>query len=200
MCQRVSTAARHFFWTGTFTQFTRFLHDFTRFYVIFAQFYMIFTQFYAIFAIFTQFFARHKFSAARHLKLFCTPVCTENITFTDWCCGRSGSWWGWWERGASSELLDDNHHHGHLQQLHSHQHLCIAPLHLWWIYLCHMWKITWKLNHLNVVQAWKFSKICQSCRNYRKFYFYLSVGNTIENQYYIGDNLIDILTLSDRSH
>ena len=34
---------------------------------------MIFTRFYAIFAIFTRFFARHKFSAARHLKLFCTP-------------------------------------------------------------------------------------------------------------------------------
>ena len=56
-----------------FTQFTRFLHDFTRFYVIFTQFYMIFTRFYAFFAIFTRFFARHKFSAARHLKLFCTP-------------------------------------------------------------------------------------------------------------------------------
>ena len=26
------------------------------------------------FVIFTQFFARHKFSAARHLKLFCTPA------------------------------------------------------------------------------------------------------------------------------
>ena len=34
---------------------------------------MIFTRFYAIFSIFTRFFARRKFSAARHLKLFCTP-------------------------------------------------------------------------------------------------------------------------------
>ena len=46
---------RHFFSPGTFTRFTRFLHNFTRFYVIFAQFYMIFTQFYAIFANFTRF-------------------------------------------------------------------------------------------------------------------------------------------------
>ena len=36
--------------------------------------YAIFTRFYAIFAIFTRFLARHKNSAARHLKLFCTPV------------------------------------------------------------------------------------------------------------------------------
>ena len=77
MLQHCSTAARHFFSCQTlliFTQFTRFLHDFTRFYVIFTQFYMIFTRFYAFFAIFTRFFARHKFSAARHLKLFCTPA------------------------------------------------------------------------------------------------------------------------------
>ena len=70
MCQRVSTAARHFFLTRDFYTIYAI---FTQFYVIFAQFYMIFTQFYALFAIFMQFFARHKFSAARHLKLFCTP-------------------------------------------------------------------------------------------------------------------------------
>ena len=47
---------RHFFSPGTFTRFTRFLHNFTRFYMIFAQFSMIFAQFYANFAIFTRFF------------------------------------------------------------------------------------------------------------------------------------------------
>ena len=35
---------------------------------------MFFAQFYMIFAIFTRFFYRHKYSAARHLKLFCTPA------------------------------------------------------------------------------------------------------------------------------
>ena len=60
MCQRVSTAARHFFLTRDFYTIYAI---FTQFYVIFAQFYMIFTQFY-----------RHKFSAARHLKLFFTPA------------------------------------------------------------------------------------------------------------------------------
>ena len=34
---------------------------------------MIFTRFYAIFKFFERDFARHKFSAAKHLKLFCTP-------------------------------------------------------------------------------------------------------------------------------
>ena len=69
MWQHCSTAARHFFSCQTLLIFTQF----TRFFVIFTQFYMIFTRFYAFFAIFTRFFARHKFSAARHLKLFCTP-------------------------------------------------------------------------------------------------------------------------------
>ena len=53
MCQRVSTAARHFFDQALLhdlRDFTWFLRDFT------------------------WFFARHKFSAARHLKLFCTPA------------------------------------------------------------------------------------------------------------------------------
>ena len=63
MCQRVSTAARHFFLT----------RHFYTIYAIFTRFYVIFAQFYMIFAIFTRIFARHKFSAARHLKLFCTP-------------------------------------------------------------------------------------------------------------------------------
>ena len=76
MCQRVSTAARHFFLTRDFYTIYAI---FTQFYVIFAQFYMIFTQFYAIFAIFTRFFARHKFSAARHLKLFCTPATSTDL-------------------------------------------------------------------------------------------------------------------------
>ena len=49
MCQRVSTAARHFFFTRDFYTIYAI---FTQFYVIFAQFYMIFTQFYAIFAMF----------------------------------------------------------------------------------------------------------------------------------------------------
>ena len=64
-CQHCSKAL---FLPGTFTRFTRFLHDFTIFYMIFAQFYMIFTRFYAIFAIFTRLFARQKYSAARHLN------------------------------------------------------------------------------------------------------------------------------------
>ena len=75
MCQRVSTAARHFYTIYAI---------FTLFYMIFAQFYMIFTRFYAIFAFFTRLFARQKYSAARHLKLFCTPAfqCDQFIIFT----------------------------------------------------------------------------------------------------------------------
>ena len=46
MCQRVSTAARHFFLTRDFYTIYAI---FTQVYVIFAQFYMIFTRFYAIF-------------------------------------------------------------------------------------------------------------------------------------------------------
>ena len=60
MCQRVSTAARHFFWPGTFTRFTRFLHYFTWFLRNFTWFLHDFTQF-------LRFFARHKFSAARQV-------------------------------------------------------------------------------------------------------------------------------------
>ena len=79
---------RHFFSPGTFTRFTRFLHDLRDFYMILCDFYTILRDFYTIlrdfyailrdfytfFAIFTLFFARHKSSAARHLQLFCTPA------------------------------------------------------------------------------------------------------------------------------
>ena len=56
--------------------------------------------------------------------------------------GRGGGW----ERGARLELLDDDDYHGHIPQLHRHQHLRLPPLHLWWIHLCHMWQINWKVR------------------------------------------------------
>ena len=70
MCQRVSTAARHFFLTR---HFYTIYAIFTRFYAILRDFCAILHDFYTILCNFCDVFARHKFSAARHLKLFCTP-------------------------------------------------------------------------------------------------------------------------------
>ena len=63
------------FWPGTFTWFTRFLHDLRVFTWFFAQFYMIFKQF----------FARHKFYAARPAPL--QPTLSnpkKNLLFYSW--------------------------------------------------------------------------------------------------------------------
>ena len=67
MCQRVSTAARHFFFDQGL------LHDLRDFYKILRDFCAILHDFYTILCNFCDVFARHKLSAARHLKLFCTP-------------------------------------------------------------------------------------------------------------------------------
>ena len=66
MRQRVSTAARHFFYQAL-------LHDLRDFYTILRDFCAILHDFYTILCNFCDVFARHKLSAARHLKLFCTP-------------------------------------------------------------------------------------------------------------------------------
>ena len=50
------------------------LHDLRDFYTILRDFCAILHDFYTILCNFCDVFARHKLSAARHLKLFCTPV------------------------------------------------------------------------------------------------------------------------------
>ena len=70
MCQRVSTAARHFFLTRDFYTIYAI---FTQFYAILRDFCAILLDFYTILCNFCDVFARHKLSAVRHLKLFCTP-------------------------------------------------------------------------------------------------------------------------------
>ena len=49
------------------------LHDLRDFYTILRDFCAILHDFYTILCNFCDVFARHKLSAARHLKLFCTP-------------------------------------------------------------------------------------------------------------------------------
>ena len=70
MCQRVSTAARHFFLTRDFYTIYAI---FTQFYVIFAQFYMIFTRFYAIFKFFESDFCQAQIFCCQAPKTILHP-------------------------------------------------------------------------------------------------------------------------------